>query len=89
MRERQRLLRSRMLFLLWGSPVTWKTEGRAGAEGALFQVGLPSWGSGGGSGAPTSCVSLGRWSPFLRPSLISRSRYRAASGLSESFWTFS
>ena len=39
--------------------------------------------------ALTSCVSSGRWSPFLLPSLISRSRYRDASGLSESLCTFS
>lgn len=37
----------------------------------------------------TSCVSSGRWSPFLLPSLISLSRYLFASGFSEALSAFS
>lgn len=75
-------------------------HGRCGEShpGQTAGHGVLAAGSGTGPGAgppptsraaPTSCVSSGRWSPFLRPSLISRSRYRLASGLSESFWTLS
>lgn len=39
--------------------------------------------------ALTSCVSSGRWSPFLFPSLISLSRYLLASGFREELSAFS